>query len=164
LVKVFLFSFAAVIAAVAGIYALWGGDPDREALLVQTASSGSLTDNGDGSFTLTLDDIRAITWFSDRPERLSGRLGLEDFAAAWQTDDVADDPPNASLEVADASLPVELLDMTYGGTGSSLTYRVRPLEGSGGTVAPADLARERFGPVTLFIDAYPTSVNDQMTD
>ncbi len=166
MVKVFLFSVAVVIGSVAALYAAWGGDPEPQTELVQPAGSGSLSDNGDGSFTLILHDVPGITWFSDRPERSYGRLSFEDFVTTWQSDDVTKDPPNASLTVDERTYPMELADMSFDAATSTLTYRVLPLDDSetAYVVEPTELTNLEFGPVALFIDAYPTPVNGQITD
>ena len=164
--KVLFLSIAVVIGSVAALYAAWGGDAESQTELIQAAGSGSLSDNGDGSFTLTLREASAITWFSDRPERSYGRLSPQDFVSLWQSDDVQHDPPNAALSVDDRTYAMELAAISFDDAASTFTYRVLPLDDSeaGRIVDPAELAELEFGPVALFIDALPTPLNGQVTD
>ncbi len=68
-----------------------------EALFVQNSRTMSYADGN-----LTLHDIPpTVIIFSDRPERLTGHLPVEEFVDTWGDGDnsFADDPPNAVLSI-----------------------------------------------------------------
>lgn len=52
----------------------------------------------DGILTLEQTDDEMI-WFSDRPQRVAGKISTADFLSAWEqgADSFASDPPNATL-------------------------------------------------------------------
>jgi len=68
----------------------------------------------------------------------------------------SNDPPNAALSV-DATGDVMVVELLGAPAvaGDTLTYEIRVLEGS----VPSS-----FDGAVLFIDAYPTAVNSQITD
>ena len=70
-------------------------DEGAEWLFVVDAEGATLSDT-----TLTLTGVNPeVIAFTDRPERQSATLSMEDLAAAWAegADSFADDPPNAIL-------------------------------------------------------------------
>ena len=69
-----------------------GQEKSVSLLFVATGSSGSLT--GDD---LILRDVSSVIFFSDRPERLAGRLSIEEFLDMWELSDFSAVPPNADL-------------------------------------------------------------------
>jgi hypothetical protein len=118
-------------------------DENVELLFVQTGGQVTL---GEGK--LVLADANPNTlYFSDRPERIVGRVTTQDFVGHWATgaDNFEQDPPNAVLtadngdgaEEATLELRNPRLD------GSSLIYDVEILNG------PASLDGEW---ASLFID------------
>ena len=129
-------------------------DAKPEYLFAMPALSG--TANAD---SLTLNNVSHVIYFSDRPDRIAGHMTLEDFVKNWNegSDSFTDDPPNATLSVLDESgtteTVVELLNLKI--DGAAVTFTVKVLEGK---------LLESFGPATLFIDAFPTAVNSQITD
>ena len=169
--KLFKLFLAAVLLMASSIFFLQAcseaqGDSDQtahlyggpsETLFVQTARTGTLVPQGDGSFLLTLEglDPRAV-FFSDRPSRDSGTL-----STPFLIDTVfgGEDPPNAALviegEGASGVLPLELSNPVLGD--DSIMYTAIPLENfsSGLSHYQAALATEgpeAFGEVALFLD------------
>ena len=110
--------------------------------------------------TLTLSGLApSVTAFSDRPHRRIAPLHAEDYLALWHAgaDDFTADPPNAGLSVlVDGQMQTAVVELTDPVLdGSTLRYKVIVLEGA---VPPQ-------GEVpSLFVDAFPTAVNDQITD
>ena len=110
------------------------GTNEGSLLFVQNAGATTLEPAGDGTYTLTMNDVLPQTlYFSDRPARIAGTIPTEGFVTGWE-EAFADSPPNASLiahsgenaEDEDAVV-VELLDSTYDAAAGSLTYTVRIL-------------------------------------
>ena len=121
---------------------------DIEAMFVQVAQEATV--EGD---LLTLHDVGASTlYFSDRPKRVVGHVPSTLFVDMWDEGDNSfqADPPNAVLGFLEPGddLPddvvVVIRDPQIEGT--SLTYRIEPLEGE-----PPAHAK---GGVTLFIDPF----------
>lgn len=113
-------------------------------LSVMSAKSGSF----DGK-TVTLNDVPTVIYFSDRPNRIAGHLGLKKFVAGWAkgVDSFKVDPPNATLSIFDIKgnkdAVIEISAPKLKGT--SITFKVRLLEGK---------IPESFGNSSLFIDDY----------
>ena len=65
-------------------------------MLVLSAKSGSI--EGD---KLTLNGVPNVLYFSERPERTTGHMSLNDFIGIWSIgeDNFNTDPPNAALSV-----------------------------------------------------------------
>lgn len=137
-------------------------------LFVQAGfESGTLADNGDGSYLLTLLGAPAQTvYFSDRPDRIVGAMPTGRFLEVLGFD--AGDPPNAALVIqVDAEntdvIVFELTAPVYDAEAASLTYTATLLEGFdqleetgvGFVEQPltADTLPEEFGPSSLFIDS-----------
>lgn len=141
----------------------------QEFLFTQTAQGGTFTPAGDGTWQLDLTDVYPQTFFfSDRPERIAGQVGVEKFLLNLDFPD-PDDPPNAAIVLSEANAAQdvvigELLDPTYDKEAATLSYRVRvlpdspstALDGFAGDRDPA-LAQE-FGDVSVFIDDCSDSV------
>lgn len=93
---------SAVVLTGGGAAALWwvvGSQQDASPswLFSHTSDSGSFQDNGDGTFTLTLNNIDPhIIAFTDRPDRDSAIIDTADLVADWP-DLFADSAPNAVL-------------------------------------------------------------------
>ena len=126
------------------------GEEQPELLAVASALSGSF--NGD---VLTLEGVPAVVYFSDRPERIAGHMAVSDFIALWggEENGFIADPPNASLSILGAGemgddVVLELIDADL--VGDTVTFTVKVLEGE---------LPETFGAASLFVDAFPTSVN-----
>jgi hypothetical protein len=134
-----------------------------EVLFVQTFSSGSLVENGADGFTLTLEGSAGQTvYFSDRPERLVGKITDEAFLDDRAFD--PSDPPNAAIVAGTAEnediLVVELTEPALDAANGTISYTARVLKGqpTGAELAALaarqtdDTMAESLGPVTLFID------------
>ncbi len=144
------------------------GSDDASYLFVQAGfTSGSLADNGDGTFQLTLLNAPAQTvFFADRPDRTVGALPTERFLEVLGFD--AGNPPNAALVIqVDAGntdvIVFELMVPVYDAEVASLTYTATLLEGFdqfietgvGFVEEPltADALPQEFGSSSLFIDS-----------
>lgn len=119
------------------------GTEEIEALFVQSAHSMAY-ENGQ----LTLGGIAPTTIiFSDRPDRITGHIPLEEFVDSWGEgdDSFADDPPNAALSIftEDEIHDVVVVLGNPQLEGSQLSYSVDILDGE----MPAN-----GGPSSLFID------------
>ena len=114
-------------------------------LFVVSGSSGSV--DGD---SLTLQDVPAVIYFSDRPARVAGHMAVADFVANWSatadTDSFAFDPPNAVLSVLDEDGPVDIvIELSDADVdGDSLTFAIEVLDGT--------LPVGPFGSASVFID------------
>ena len=103
-------------------------------LFAQTAKNAEIAASSGGTWTLRLSgaDLDTI-WFTDRPARDMGRIGKEEFVKNWNSgeDPFGRDPPNAAVELRDASgktsvVTVTLVSMSQ--DGGDLVYRIRPLD------------------------------------
>ncbi len=104
-------------------------DQEIEALFVQTAHGMTYADG-----VLTLTEMAPTTLlFSDRPDRITGHLTLQDFFDSWVVgdDSFADNPPNAVLSIFTESeihdVVVVLQDPSLDGT--QMRYNVEILDG-----------------------------------
>ena len=91
-------------------------------LFVARSDAGSLSVHPGSESTLVLDDVDAVTWFSDHPARDAGTSSVTDALEAfgWENngDPMGDDPPNATLVAAELgtdAVVVELLTATVDG-------------------------------------------------
>jgi hypothetical protein len=141
---------------------------DAAFLFVQAGfTSGTLADNGDGTYLLTLLDAPAQTvYFSDRPDRIAGALPTGRFLEVLDFD--GGDPPNAALVIqVDAEntdvIVFELTAPVYDARVASLTYTATLLQGFDQFVKTgvgfveepltADTLPQEFGACSLFIDS-----------
>lgn len=148
-----LSSALAAAACVLGLSPAAAGadDADVELLFVQT-SEGLEVDMEAGTFRLV--DVSPHTlYFSDRPNRLAGHIGMDDYLKEWTEapDDFDDDPPNATLSVYEPGMTesslvvVEILNPVV--DGEDLIYDYRLIDGAmpeGGGMAA--LFIDRIGP------------------
>jgi hypothetical protein len=118
-----------------------------QSMFVQTA--GAMSSDGE---TLTLDEVTPSTvYFSDRPQRIVGHMGTDDFVNLWGEGDNSfeTDPPNAVLSFLEPGdhVPREVVVVIQDPhlDDGQLSYSVETLEGA----LPA-----QAGPVTLFIDPF----------
>ncbi|MXN66934.1 hypothetical protein GR183_18630 [Stappia sp. GBMRC 2046] len=105
-------------------------DEAVELLFVQTSGGVTL---GDGKLTLKKASPNTL-YFSDRPERIVGRVTTRDFVDHWASgdDSFKQDPPNAVL-TADNGGSAEEVTMVLRAPrieGSSLVYDVEILNGT----------------------------------
>ena len=127
--------------------------PTSNWLFSQTADAGSISPNGDGTWTLTLTDVDPVVLaFTDRPLRDAQAGTAERLVEAWP-DMFGDSNPNGvvvahNAEGATNSAVVELMDPAI--DGSTMTYTVKVLTNEGG---PAESGRSySFEQVSVFID------------
>ena len=95
--------------------------------------------------------------FSDHPKRLAHHMTTADFAGLWGKAAFGDDPPNAGVSATiDGHLVNAVIELTKPSlSGDKLSFEMKLVEGKvpeGGT------------DVVLFVDAFPTAVNNQITD
>jgi hypothetical protein len=129
----FLKSIAVASAAATGLRVASAADENDEEieyLFVQNASAVSLREG-----VLTLADVAADTlYFSNRPERITGRVATEAFIADWGTgdDNFAEVPPNAVLSVFQEPEPIDVVVELSSPriSGSDLIYDVKVLDGN----------------------------------
>lgn len=140
---------------------------DGEAWLFSyTARSGSMVEQPDGTYLLTLEQTdEHITAFTDRPDRDSAIVPATALFEEW-SNLFADSPPNAVLVEHDPvggtdSWVVELTDPTLDGTTATFTATVLGEEDH--TAGARRLANElydtppaQFRAVSLFIDDVDT--------
>lgn len=134
---------------------VYDGSREARLLFVQTAASATF----DGR-SLTLAGVPATVYFSDRPHRLYGQVDNPAFARFFRQtvqERFAGDPPNAALTLLEEGGRTVVVELVEGPEvkGDSLVYGIKPLSG-----APPG----RTGACGLFIDAFPTPVNGQITD
>jgi hypothetical protein len=134
-------------------------------LSIQSAQSGSISKINDTAHVLELNDVSDKTiLFSDRPDRIVTTIDTNDFIDYWSVgdDSFSEDAPNAvlvvdSLQEQDTSTII-LFDPVYDENMNTLRYEITP-DNATSIELPKDLGKS-----TLIIDAYPTAVNDQITD
>ena len=129
------------------------GDQTSNWLFSQTADAGSISPNGDDTWTLTLTDVDPVVLgFTDRPLRDAQAGTVERLVEAWPAM-FGDSNPNgvvvAHNDNGDTnSTVVELIDPEL--DGSTMTYTVRVLTNEGGPAEPG--ATYNFEQVSVFID------------
>ncbi len=130
-----------------------GSAQESNWLFSQTADAGSISPNGDGTWTLTLTDIDPVVLgFTDRPLRDAQAGTVERLVEAWPQM-FADSNPNGVVVAHNAtgetnSAVVELIDPKL--AGSTMTYIVRVLTNEGGSAEPG--VTYDFEQVSVFID------------
>ena len=152
--KIILLLIAILFAVTAFGADVFMGEEQPEFLTVISAPAGTF----DGE-SLTLEGVSTAVYFSDRPERIAGHMAVSDFVALWDEgdDSFSSDPPNATLSIlgGEGMDDIVMILTNAAVMADSVTFIVDVLEGE----SPAE-----FGAVSLFIDAFPTSVNSQITD
>jgi hypothetical protein len=121
-------------------------------LAVMSGKSGSY----DGE-KLTLHEVPMVMYFSDRPWRIAGKMGVKKFIVGWKKNysDLETDPPNAILSILNengttTNVVVELLTPEF--IDGAVHFIIKILDG----VVP-----EKMGSTSLFID--PINQNGQWT-
>jgi hypothetical protein len=111
-------------------------DETTSALFVQQAVTGSLRQNPDGTYLLTMIGIKPHTLiFADRPQRMVGSWTNTDFFTRWSegANDFNVDPPHAVLlshsptDGKEYSVAVELTDPFLDGPGGWISYTAKVL-------------------------------------
>jgi hypothetical protein len=126
------------LAVAVGLLSLATGcgseEESGDLLYVQAGGPGTFEKQPDGSYALTMTDVRShVSFFADRPERTAGTLSMGELFHSVFDDG---DPPNAALAMdlgddRDTIVPVELLAPDYDASLRRLTYAANLLpEGS----------------------------------
>jgi hypothetical protein len=160
-----------VVAALTSLASCGGGQNRTAAagqtgrsgrLFVQTATSGQLSPNPDGTMALRLVGVGSTIWFTDRPARMSGAEDTAVLVRGWGVGahSFAKQPPNAVLQAqqngARRDLPLVLTAPHFSPASATLDYTVRTLpsppgaEKTKGAVPP--LSPGPLGSATVFID------------
>jgi len=156
-----LIAFAAAIAGATWWSIDRGQDQNPSWLFSHTADAGTLKQNSDGGYTLTLTGIDPhVMAFTDRPARDSQILPTAGLIEVWPTL-FADSPPNAVLVEHNASGNTDSVVLTLTNpklTSSALTFNAVVITDE----HPANLKRltrgihktapATFANATLFID------------
>jgi len=155
-----------------------GEETSVEVLGVVRAESGSLEPRDGDRYRLVLDDVAPhAVWFSDRPARLAGSLGIPSLTRSFFSEGAS--PPNAALEFEDADddrdvLIVEVSRPRYDRNDRRLVFDARIVDDvtavSDGRLAGfADRADarvpRRFGALSMFLDYAHTIIkSDRITE
>ena len=112
------------------------------------------------TYTITLEKIVPyVMYFSERPNRKTGALPVQEFVYLWKTKRSAkfrSDPPNADLVAVETkwlsptkniNFTIELTSAHYNSQSNTVTYVVKPLKGNIFTPRSTTLYH-----VSLFID------------
>jgi hypothetical protein len=148
-----------------------GEEASVEVLGVVRAERGSLERRDGDRYRLVLDDVAPhAVWFSDRPARLAGTLGIPSLTRSFFGDGAS--PPNAALEFEDADddhdvLILEVSRPRYRPTDRRLVFDARIIDDltaveDGRLAGLADRADarvpRRFGALSMFLDYARTSI------
>ncbi|MBA2654778.1 MAG: hypothetical protein H0U71_06900 [Gammaproteobacteria bacterium] len=77
---------------------------NTQVLFIQVANAGELVPNKNeaGSYRLTLKNVDPFTsYFTDRPNRVTGIVPTQEFVSMWQNRDIQSSPPNVAIETSD---------------------------------------------------------------
>ncbi len=124
-------------------------------LFVQSITSGSF----DGQVLTLKEENPLVLYFSDRPNRFTGHMTKKSFFKLWNdgVESFKNEPPNAVLSILNDenvnNIVVELFSPVV--DGCTWKYTVKILSGN---------LPKTFSSSSLFIDAFPTAVNSQITD
>ena len=149
------------VAALGGATEDAGYQNSEDDLYTISAAGGGIRRAGDGLRITLRAPGRSVLQFADRPLRQAERLTLRELVRRWDALGFAQDPPNASLDVAgtadDETLALEIERPRLRGDSVEFTARVL----SGGD---SRLARSRsFGAASLFIDPSGNTTSDAGT-
>ena len=148
-------------AALVGATEDAGYQNSEDDLYAISAAGGGIRRAGAGLRITLRAPGRSVLQFADRPLRQAERLTLRELVRRWDALGFAQDPPNASLDVAgtadDETLALEIERPRLRGDSVEFTARVL----SGGD---SRLARSRsFGAASLFIDPSGNTTSDAGT-
>lgn len=133
----------------------------RPGILYSVDAKGPTVVQSGGGLRLTLPANATVTWFTDRPSRLSGRTNMQGLVDRWDASSFSQDPPNAALVLTDRGVErthvVKLLRPRHANGRVSFAIRALPAVTEAGYVQTHELVTGRYGLATLFIDdaAYP---------
>jgi hypothetical protein len=141
-----------------------GSDDDPSLLFVQSGTSGKVLESND-ALEIEVNGVVATTFFFDQPDRECGVVHTGTFIDHWATSpDLRSNPPNAVLNIPGRTdgpqmVVVELSEPRI--ANDSVLYSAKVLPDEEGTVPSLP---QTFGEFALFIDAFPTAINNQITD
>lgn len=125
-------------------------------LFFQNSSKASITQQKNNSYTLTLNNSSDfVSYFTNRPARISGVMKLPEFLALWSDktikDNFAENPPNVALVIVTEkgerlNAIAELKDPIY--RQGSLSYQLDVINNQ-------PLPSGKLQHVALFIDDIP---------
>ncbi|MCP4229148.1 MAG: hypothetical protein GY771_03245 [bacterium] len=150
--KTILTIYLILTAATTAVLANHAIDESENPQYLFTLSAESGSYEGE---TLTLTGVPSVVYFSDRPYRIAGHRSVEEFVELWGegSGSFKADPPNATLSIlgedGNTDIVVELTNPLLIENG--VTFEIIVLDGK----IPVS-----FDSSALFIDAYPTSVNN----
>lgn len=131
--------------------------PDCQVLFVQVAKSAQLAPSKTqpGTYNLTLKTVEPFTsYFTDRPNRLTGLLTTNTFVNIWQSAlDIRKNPPNVAMETSNTrngqriNQVLELSNPSYDAKNHQITYVAKSLNN-------AALQPMTMGYTVLFIDDF----------
>jgi hypothetical protein len=151
------------------------GDQDGSLIVLETGRGTFETaDEATQTFELTLQDFRGnVTYFTEAPDRAWGTLEMAEFLELWN-DAFPAGGPNAAIVAYQGgrrtgTVIVELTEPEYLPQAQTLRFHARmlPDEHVEATDLDFDVVQTlpaSFDAVTLFIDAFPSAVNSQVTD
>lgn len=127
-----------------------------QVLFVQVAKSGELKADPQqpNTYCLTLKTVEPFTsYFTDRPNRLTGLMPTSNFVAIWQNGDIKRTPPNVAMETSNlkngqrVNQVLELSNPIYDAQNHQISYTAKALNNT--TVQTMSL-----GYTVLFIDDF----------
>ena len=157
-----LISIHSMVRADAPIPTQTIGDLKGQYLFVQNAQFSVIEPikNQTGLYTIIFKNVSPnIIYISDRPNRKTGQLAIEEFIKLWQLkgpDSFKENPPNAVLSSVQSSLfssdkntnlAFELSNPLYDAKAKTLSYTAKALEGT-----PSIETIQTLEHVSLFID------------
>jgi len=135
-------------------------------LFVQFAAEATIEASNTvaNGYQITLKHVSPyVTYFSERPERKTGSISIEKFLVLWNgqgSNSFRENAPNAALHAVQGGMAVgeqtinyaiEISNPHYDKATKTLTYTVKPLEGTALSIPEATQIHN----VTLFIDGDP---------
>ncbi len=175
--NILLIVFVLAVAAGLAFFALNSAN-SPSFLFLQQAQSGTfeLANNGNpDEYMLTLENVwPETTYFSDRPQRISGTMSNEEFLGLDGMFSI-DNPPNAAVVLSDASseedvILVELMNPQYDPAAGRLIYTVKLFNDEVSAGLKNWRARKdqslpnSFSHVTLFIDSNSYTLGIELTN
>lgn len=125
-------------------------------LFFQSDSTANLAKNKDNSYTLTLDNVPDyVSYFSNRPQRITGIMSLTDFLKLWSDKSMKDSflavPPN----VAFAMMPASGNALNFVATVSEPHYQDHQLQYKLTPIGKAKIETGSMAHVDIFFDDIP---------
>ncbi len=145
--------FTVMLTLVAGlVFAENVIDDSKKPQYLFTLASKSGSSDGN---KLTLKGVPLVVYFADRPNRIAGHITLEKFVGMWDkgVDNFYVDPPDAELAIYDESGDKHSVMIISAPEvkGDTISFLVRVF---------AESIPKSFGHSTLFIDPFPTGMNN----